>query len=85
MCESYLPQHSKFSSSETYNSFKTEFSNQMNGDMFEIVLAVGNKIVSPNVAGGIDGRVLKHVCAEGSRLSSMQNPIRNRLRLGERC
>ena len=65
MCESYLPQHSKFSSSETYNSFKTEFSNQMNGDMFEIVLAVGNKIVSPNVAGGIDGRVLKHVCAKG--------------------
>ena len=65
MCESYLPQHSKFSSSETYSSFKTEFSNQMNGDKFEIVLAVGNKIVSPNVAGGIDSRVLKHVCAKG--------------------
>ena len=45
------------SSSEIYNSFKTEFSNQMNGNDFEIVLAVGNKIVSPNVAGGIDGRV----------------------------
>ena len=42
------------SSSEIYNSFKTEFSNQLNGNDFEIVRAVGNKIVSRNVAGGID-------------------------------
>ena len=42
------------SSSEIYNSFKTEFSNQLNGNDFEIVRAVGNKIVSWNVAGGID-------------------------------
>ena len=53
------------SSSEIYNSFKTEFSNQLNGNDFEIVRAVGNKIISPNVAGGIDGRVLKHLCAQG--------------------
>lgn len=53
------------SSSEIYNSFKTEFSNQLNGNDFEIVRAVGNKIVSSNVAGGIDGRVLKHLCAQG--------------------
>ena len=42
------------SSSEIYNSFKTEFSNQLNGNDFEIVRAVGNKIVSRHVAGGID-------------------------------
>jgi len=42
------------SSSEIYNSLQTEFSNHLNGNDFEIVWAVGNKIVSPNVAGGID-------------------------------
>ena len=52
-------------SSEIYNSFKTKFSNQLNGNDFEIVRAVGNKIVSPHVAGGMDGRVLKYLCAQG--------------------
>ncbi len=50
---------------EIEGNFATLFSNKLRGRPFNFVRAVGNKIVDVNLAQGITGKILKHICGQG--------------------
>ncbi|KAL9951675.1 hypothetical protein ACROYT_G044393 [Oculina patagonica] len=62
-------------SSEIYDAFASFFSRKLKGKSFEIVRAVGNKIISPNISQGVTGRVLKHLTGQGPVYLRCKSPI----------
>ena len=69
--------NSDMTSSEIYDSFASFFSRKLKGKDFEIVRAVGNKIISPNLSQDITGRVLKHLTGQGPVYLRCKIPIEN--------
>ena len=55
----------EMTASEIEGQFATLFSNKLKGRPFNFVRAVGNKIVDVNLAQGITGKILKHICVQG--------------------
>jgi hypothetical protein len=55
----------EMTASEIEGHFATLFSNKLKGRPFNFVRAVGNKIVDVNLAQGITGKILKHICGQG--------------------
>ncbi|KAL9967440.1 hypothetical protein ACROYT_G025662 [Oculina patagonica] len=62
-------------SSEIYDAFASFFSRKLKGKSFEIVRAVGNKIISWNISQGVTGRVLKHLTGQGPVYLRCKSPI----------
>ncbi len=62
-------------SSEIYDAFASFFSRKLKGKSFEIVRAVGNKIISPNISPGVTGRVLKHLTGQGPVYLRCKSPM----------
>ena len=55
----------EMTASEIGACFADLFSNKLKGRPFNFVRAVGNKIVDVNLAQGITGKILKHICRQG--------------------
>ena len=55
----------EMTASEIEGQFATLFSNKLKGRPFNFVRAVGNKTVDVNLAQGITGKILKHICGQG--------------------
>ena len=55
----------EMTASEIEGQFATLFPNKLKGRPFNFVRAVGNKIVDVNLAQGITGKILKHICGQG--------------------
>ena len=55
----------EMTASEIEGQLATLFSNKLKGRPFNFVRAVGDKIVNVNLAQGITGKILKHICGQG--------------------